>query len=667
MGWFKKKNPIVAPPPEPEVPENPVTLQKEAAVPEKAKNKKKKDKRKKKKKQKKAKGDLKLVVMGAKVQCSLCTCPIGTLTVINPMVPSTQGKLTATESDNTKLNIVFTGTCTKSPNAAVPCVALMQLGPWQNTGSFKMQDKAPLLQKSTVKCLYGGVDIQIKQCGQMNDPIAFDSPSPHPEEEAEEVADLSIGMFFDGTLNSKKNTEARWLAEQPIDDPKSLTDDEKEMIKAFKKSRKDKTSSYYNDYSNVARLWKYYDEPTAIYIEGIGTEDLEKDDTNGYAFGAGKTGVIGKVKKGCEKLAEKIKLLASVEIIEFLELDVFGFSRGATAARNFVYEVNKPACAGNGEELPEFGHLGLILKEKGIEVKKIRIRFLGIFDSVSSHHEGDALLANALTYSFSDDEADLHLQQISTAKRVVHFTADDEHRVNFALTRIVQSNQAEDFESYKGRIALEKSFPGVHCDIGGAYNEGEEEVVGLSTEYWGIDDLEDEYYKLINYGWFTEGQLAFDRNKMKSNYLIGTRTLSNKYSFIPLHFMCELAATNKSQLPFQRPSLESFYCLKDATKKPIELLKNIKERLRKHVFGKEDNPLIFEEFAILDQRYQDLYAPSKEYDEYQMLTQEQIDLRALRNGYLHWSANHRRLGMSPRLKNKMRERQEYLNGPLKEE
>src|SRR5690606_33520369 len=94
----------------------------------------------------------------------------------------------------------------------------------------------------------------------------------------------------------------------------------------------------------VARLWDFYDKNFGIYIEGIGTEDLQKDDTNGYAFGAGKTGVRGKVRKACEKIGERIKELVTKKKVHTLTFDVFGFSRGATASRNFVYEVNKGEC-----------------------------------------------------------------------------------------------------------------------------------------------------------------------------------------------------------------------------------------------------------------------------------------------------------------------------------
>ena len=52
---------------------------------------------------------------------------------------------------------------------------------------------------------------------------------------------------------------------------------------------------------------------------------------------------------------------------------------------------------------------------------------------------------------------------------MVHFTAMDEHRYNFALTKLPG--------------ATEKQFPGVHCDIGGAYLTEKETVDEMNNYY----------------------------------------------------------------------------------------------------------------------------------------------------------------------------------------
>ena len=150
-----------------------------------------------------------------------------------------------------------------------------------------------------------------------------------PTETKEEVLDITLGMFFDGTLNNKTNTIER-----------------REKTDAYKKKGGNPTdnNSYNNDWSNVARLWDNYDKNFGVYIEGIGTEDKEKDSMLGYAFGTGSTGIRGKVRKGCEEIVKKVKNIKNAkkaDKIAVLTFDVFGFSRGAAAARNFVHEIGK--------------------------------------------------------------------------------------------------------------------------------------------------------------------------------------------------------------------------------------------------------------------------------------------------------------------------------------
>jgi hypothetical protein len=162
MGWFEK-NSTVKSLPEENVPS--ATPGCSSGSPEAANSKKMQEKREEREAVEVAEDGLKLVISGAKVQCTLCTNPVGTL-MVNFPVPTTQNKPTATEQDNTKTSLIFTGNCIKSPKVSIPCVAIIQLAKWQNTGSFKVQDKAPLLLKSTIKCMYGGVDIKIIDCGQ---------------------------------------------------------------------------------------------------------------------------------------------------------------------------------------------------------------------------------------------------------------------------------------------------------------------------------------------------------------------------------------------------------------------------------------------------------------------------------------------------------------------
>jgi hypothetical protein len=161
-------------------------------------NKEEKEKKKEeKKKEEKASDGEKMVIDGAKLQCTLCANPIGDLKV-NFDTPTTQGKKTATVKEKDMKSLIFKGNCTKSPQSSSPCASVMQLGEWKDVGTSKVQDQFPLLLKSTIKCNYGSVDIKITDCGQRNEP--------------EDVKPVSKG------LKKKKILNAKWMCAEMEED-----------------------------------------------------------------------------------------------------------------------------------------------------------------------------------------------------------------------------------------------------------------------------------------------------------------------------------------------------------------------------------------------------------------------------------------------------------------
>ncbi|VXC01393.1 conserved hypothetical protein [Flavobacterium sp. 9AF] len=429
-----------------------------------------------------------------------------------------------------------------------------------------------------------------------------------PPEPPKGAIDVLIGVFFDGTLNNKNNTQEK------------LNNSEHFKKKGVEKKE---DSSYYNDWSNVARLWKYYDSPLKTYVEGIGTEDREKDATMGFAFGTGSTGIRGKVRKGCENIVDLIikeKNKVSATRVSTLTLDVYGFSRGAAAARNFVHEVNKAKykaileATGSGEytsfqntdsdgfvtqrdEFPRRGHLGLKLEENGIEVDNVRVRFLGIFDTVSSYSKNFSAFPN-----FNDVE-ELSLNDIGSASNVVHYVAENEHRENFSLTNT--------------HVGIQKTFPGVHSDIGGSYNDGVETIEEIETSWTSRNNLNPLIERLINEGWYKREQLEITGGNLYWA-LKGTRNLKKSYSYIPLHFMGE--SSKNKQVNINTDKLESFYDMSTDT-----LLERVKAKLRTYVFGSGKQYLLSNDLS----------------------SEERNDLFELRNKYLHWSARREGIGMDP--------------------
>jgi N-acetylmuramoyl-L-alanine amidase len=135
---------------------------------------------------------LKFVIDGAKILCPLCIVPIGTLKV-NYNTPTIQNKKTATIEEKSSASLQFSGNCLKSPKSALPCKAVMKLGQWANTGSGKVQDRSPLLRRSTIPCNYGGSTITITDDGQRQE--AGSAPgAPVPEVKEATIIDAYFGI-----------------------------------------------------------------------------------------------------------------------------------------------------------------------------------------------------------------------------------------------------------------------------------------------------------------------------------------------------------------------------------------------------------------------------------------------------------------------------------------
>jgi Uncharacterized alpha/beta hydrolase domain (DUF2235) len=616
--------------------------------------------------------------------------------------------------------------------------------------------------------------------------------------------EVTFGVFIDGTLNSKANTKLRYKVEGKADpllekgESTTATAAEKQI---FEKNTDTKNwflrqidlggygddTSYHNDYTNVARKWFCTQESYRAYVEGMGTEDFKEDVSDGYAFGSGLTGIRGKVRKACEKLAEKITKEIkkdNTKILTQITVDIFGFSRGAAAARNMAYEIRKsayppkeglipdgygPIDSNSGTRSPKFrqaqvdqdgleidekmlvdgkiaknGYLGYcLLKSREISPEKleqitVKINVLGVYDTVSSYYEaGDSLgtynqdgevvdegivwkgLKKKLTTNksdpFSNNEEELNLHDLGTIQKAVHFTAADEHRVNFSLTRM--------------KIGIEKNFPGVHCDIGGAYETGEEKklkiaeqsIVGnIFSSVVGTTKLEIMKNELIDEYWFNNND---DTNKqiwtsstLTKITLASKRFLKKEYSYIPLHFMEEycrqtpmdnyfientntkfsidaddnLVAAKKHLRPYvMNEGAPQWKFISDedlkerkkkreeeaAAKLEKEREQNKLEQMRREVDEQIKNPKQMQ--PVYDNLNPDYYRPkvveivpkkeldpTKEGDPNNPILLEEVVvtanspqkiLRILRNQYLHWSADCKGLGLEGRSDRKREE------------
>ncbi|MCH7370458.1 DUF2235 domain-containing protein [Aeromonas sp. MR16] len=312
------------------------------------------------------------------------------------------------------------------------------------------------------------------KAGQAQPPRFITKHSYVIEVKGYQINVLRIGVFFDGTGNNTRNAQAglqkveQWLLET-CSDPHQR---EKEL-RGCQMGRSPVEGSAANDVTNVWKLREQYrigeDTLSArAYISGIGTRDPEpgkdgpvyrSDDpfTQGLDLDLGgeNTSIIGKVMLACElKITEGIQLdlgrvLPEIDCIHRIEFDVFGFSRGAAAARHFVNVIDQKADHPLVKAVANNSDIRLKAGFDWASRDDVRFTFIGLFDTVVSSYNASV---------------NVHLKA-DCAERVVHLTAQDEVRKHFPLSRITEDKAGTDIPAHFTELAL----PGAHSDIGGGY------------------------------------------------------------------------------------------------------------------------------------------------------------------------------------------------------
>ncbi|MFK8257473.1 PAAR domain-containing protein [Erwinia sp. AnSW2-5] len=286
---------------------------------------------------------------------------------------------------------------------------------------------------------------------------------------------LTLGVFFDGTGNNANNSGDRQAACSGEHFGMNYADAGSVYSQCVRLKRGHSgaaAGSYLGYYTNVYWLNTLYNPDMkpdtgvgqyAMYIEGIGTEDGAGDSTYGIGTGRGDTGVVRKTDKAVAALVAGIQGYlnrhadARACVIKELQFDIFGFSRGAAAARHFANRVFSQdsaiiAAIKAGLDGVEFSG-----KPGG------KNRFLGIFDTVAAI----GTPVNGLN-PHSADTGDVNLVlRPGVADKVFHITAQHECRFNFALNSVKPAWP-------------ELALPGAHSDIGGGYNPEEHEACFLT-------------------------------------------------------------------------------------------------------------------------------------------------------------------------------------------
>lgn len=354
-------------------------------------------------------------------------------------------------------------------------------------------------------------------------------PSPEEselEEEEEEVEledetpagiTLRIGVFFDGTGNNKANSETVAACYAP---DANLAEAAEEIQKhcatyGYDGNGNSPDNSYGNDVSNIVRLHELYTDHAfevlpektkqaslRVYIEGIGTTADGGDSLYAQATGRGETGVLARVEQSPEKIMRQMRVLIKNNpnaLIERIEFDIFGFSRGAAAARHFANELLKGKGSILAKALPA-GSPSLASSFDWDPQSSIGINFIGLFDTV-------AAITNPWLLDFTGANSrnpglDLKLPE-GCANKVVHLVARDEHRENFALNSL-------------GEIDL--ILPGAHSDLGGGYLPRAREKLLLSNPVTSTISQSHEVTRSAAYvaaekeafAWYTKGVIEDD-------------------------------------------------------------------------------------------------------------------------------------------------------------
>lgn len=311
---------------------------------------------------------------------------------------------------------------------------------------------------------------------------------------------LRFGLFFDGTANNTYS--AQWGKQQlegyynqwqslrslegnlPVKDwqARSYNYPNQEDFYWFWEDDEKVESSAANELTNIQKLYERYlndkfnqDETVfyhSEYITGIGTgnsTEIAKADESvlgGQALGLGDYGVEAKVVTAIEQLIRQLEAIANeFELIEAdginkIELDVFGFSRGAAAARHFI---NVALDGEQGEFVPKFvaacqqHELALQAGFDWRVNEHCEVTFAGLFDTV-------AAIADFSSLDFTPHNQDngnvrlwLDPQRV---RHAVHLTASPktEYRYNFSSNKL---NSADNFH--------EIMVYGAHSDVGGGY------------------------------------------------------------------------------------------------------------------------------------------------------------------------------------------------------
>jgi hypothetical protein len=297
---------------------------------------------------------------------------------------------------------------------------------------------------------------------------------------------IRIGIFFDGTNN---NMFRDWGA----------THERRMSGELTKPKNPKKKESDVNAPSNVAKLYELFkEEPPLqrkVYIIGIGGGDEESQAGDKGNLAAQGTGAGGRARidQGIDELKTFVNTGNHQKALE-KRVDVFGFSRGAAQARDFINKVNGSGIDNTkdwkGEYKTEYvptPHGGAVpVRVKAYKrTDGILFEFMGIFDTVASFGVGafskwgNAAVGYNMNVPGRPADKKKTPDEVLAVKDVVepkeqwvhrtfHAIAEDEYREMFPVDVMGLDPKTGEYLRLP-RYLRERPYPGCHSDVGGGY------------------------------------------------------------------------------------------------------------------------------------------------------------------------------------------------------
>lgn len=290
------------------------------------------------------------------------------------------------------------------------------------------------------------------------------SSPPGPFQDCRDV--IHIAVFFDGTGNNDKEDAAtkRWSNVARM------------FFATFLRSQEDKTKTTYPIY--ISGVGTPYNGKPVRWLSSAGVwiqdglpgggagaggdrrldqgDDAVNDRLRDVLIANAKSmgGAVGKYAAtgNAKSFAEVNAALGKHRLIKVINLSIFGFSRGAALARAFSNRILESSKQ-EGDELLYNGY-------------PLRLNFMGIFDTVASFG------VPAANVQLPFGERDLVLSP--KIERCVHYVAAHEVRFSFPVDLIRKKGQ------FANPNWEEKTYPGVHSDVGGGYEPVDQ---GVNNNY----------------------------------------------------------------------------------------------------------------------------------------------------------------------------------------